>query len=205
MAEKISGIYKISNLQNGKVYIGQSVDINARWSNHRSELKRNKHGNLFLQRSWNKYGEQSFEFSIIERDSQENLNERETYWCNFFKETLGKDKVYNLGHTGIKSTMSENQRHLISNSKKEFYKNHPEALKQMSVERSGKMNPMYGVSGAKHPRFGKTHTEEVRKIMSEKAKGRKMSVQSSIKKREKMLGEKNPMYEKNILKKLRKK
>ena len=36
MKKKISGIYKIENLINHKVYIGQSKDINKRWSRHRS-------------------------------------------------------------------------------------------------------------------------------------------------------------------------
>ena len=44
------GIYKIENKVNGKVYIGQSIDINTRWYNHRKELNGNRHHNEHLQR-----------------------------------------------------------------------------------------------------------------------------------------------------------
>lgn len=43
------GIYKIENKVNGKVYIGQSIDIKIRWYNHRKELNGNRHHNEHLQ------------------------------------------------------------------------------------------------------------------------------------------------------------
>ena len=35
----VCGIYKIENIVNGKVYIGQSIDIYNRWQNHKTKLK----------------------------------------------------------------------------------------------------------------------------------------------------------------------
>lgn len=61
-----SGIYKITNIKNGKFYIGSSVDINSRMRGHRSALRNNSHSNKYLQNSWNKYGEDNFEFSVLE-------------------------------------------------------------------------------------------------------------------------------------------
>ena len=49
------GIYKIENKVNGKVYIGQSVNIKKRWKQHKYELNSNNHVNKHLQASWNKY------------------------------------------------------------------------------------------------------------------------------------------------------
>ena len=63
---KNSGIYKITNLINKKYYIGSSLDIKRRWKEHRRNLIKNKHNNIHLQKSWNKYGENSFLFEIIE-------------------------------------------------------------------------------------------------------------------------------------------
>ena len=56
------GIYCIENTINNKKYIGQSVEIENRWSKHRSELNKNKHDNDYLQKSWNKYGEKILNF-----------------------------------------------------------------------------------------------------------------------------------------------
>ncbi len=78
------GIYKIKNLLNGKLYIGQSVNIEQRWRMHIIELKNNRHHSACLQNAWNKYGEENFEFSIIEECQIDQLNLREMYWIDKF-------------------------------------------------------------------------------------------------------------------------
>ena len=60
------GIYKITNIKNGKYYIGSSKDIINRLSKHFSELKSDSHRNKHLQSSYNKYGLDSFKSEIIE-------------------------------------------------------------------------------------------------------------------------------------------
>lgn len=76
------GIYKIENLINGSIYIGQSIDIEKRWSTHISILNQNNHYNAHLQNAWNKYGSENFKFSIIEECKQFELNDREIYWID---------------------------------------------------------------------------------------------------------------------------
>lgn len=76
----ISGIYYIKNKINGKIYIGRSNNIYLRWSHHKSELRRNIHGNEHLQRSWNKYKEDNFEFKIIKECSEFDSYELEKYY-----------------------------------------------------------------------------------------------------------------------------
>lgn len=66
MATKISGIYSITNTVTNKKYIGSSINIHHRWEVHRSQLKRGKHHSIHLQRAWDKYGEASFIFELIE-------------------------------------------------------------------------------------------------------------------------------------------
>lgn len=59
------GIYEIVNRVNGKRYVGSSVDIRARWMTHLRELRKGTHHAQHLQRSFNKYGEDSFEMNTL--------------------------------------------------------------------------------------------------------------------------------------------
>lgn len=97
------GIYKIENLVNGKVYIGQSININQRWSKHKADLRHNNHDNVHLQNSWNKYGEDSFSFEVIENCSEQELNDKEIYWINEYN-SYEREFGYNLtlGGAGTK-------------------------------------------------------------------------------------------------------
>lgn len=91
----ICGIYKITNKINNKVYVGQSIDIYTRWTTHKNELNNNRHHNSYLQRAWNKYGEDSFCFDILEECSEDLLNEKECYYIELLKST-NKNYGYNL-------------------------------------------------------------------------------------------------------------
>lgn len=104
-----SGIYKIANLANGKIYVGSAVQIGRRWRYHRSCLRRNKNRSIYLQAAWNKHGEDSFIFSVLEIvDDKSKLLEREQYWID----SLGASKKgigYNISPTagstlGMKQT-----------------------------------------------------------------------------------------------------
>ncbi len=66
MLQKQSGVYAITCTVNGHRYIGSSKDIRQRWASHKSKLRKGKSECLILQNAWNKYGENTFEFSILE-------------------------------------------------------------------------------------------------------------------------------------------
>lgn len=59
-------IYSIRNKINGKRYVGLTRDITSRWYHHIYELRRGLHHSSKLQRAFNKYGEDNFEFSVLE-------------------------------------------------------------------------------------------------------------------------------------------
>ena len=81
--EKLVGIYLITNNINNKGYIGQSTDLKNREYSHLSYLRRNKHNNKHLQYSWNKYGEENFEFIIVEYCNIDIIDTRECYWIDY--------------------------------------------------------------------------------------------------------------------------
>lgn len=80
------GLYKITNLINGHIYIGQSVDIERRWDEHRKYYC-NPNGrsyNSALYRAFRKYGIENFQFQIVEECKQEALDTRERYWIDYY-------------------------------------------------------------------------------------------------------------------------
>ena len=83
MPQKLCGIYKIANTFNGKVYIGQSVDIRERFYEHKRKLRLQQHFNKYLQNAYNKYGEY-FEYEVIEECNLGELDRREMYWIGFY-------------------------------------------------------------------------------------------------------------------------
>lgn len=89
------GIYKIKNQVNGKIYIGQSINIEQRWYNHRNELNGDRHCNGHLQAAWNKYGEENFIFEIIEECILKDIDNKEKYWIDFYNST-NPNLGYNL-------------------------------------------------------------------------------------------------------------
>lgn len=80
MNSKLCGVYSITCVASGRVYVGQSVDIERRWRNHRSRLRSGKAQNRVLQGSWDKYGEENFKFEVLELVARDNLDNRELYW-----------------------------------------------------------------------------------------------------------------------------
>ena len=199
---KITGIYKIVNTINGHKYVGSAVDIGSRWYRHKWNLDRNAHHSQKLQNAWNKYGEEVFEFSVIEECEPIKgiLLGREQFWIDAL-EANGKTgyniaKVAGSPMFGRKHTKETLEK--ISISSKNIS---PETRKKMSESKKGKVNSpetrekiskankgnkwaeeqRLGISGESNHMYGKTHTPEVKEKLSELGKGRKHTEETKAK------------------------
>lgn len=77
------GIYKIENLINHKVYIGQSIHIERRWKEHCYPSK-----NTVIAKAIKKYGKENFSFQVLEECSEQELNEKEQFYIKKFNSVI---------------------------------------------------------------------------------------------------------------------
>lgn len=107
------GIYKITSPK-GKIYIGQSININRRWSEYLKLRRCEKQIRLYY--SFLKYGPQNHKFEIIEECLENQLNERELYWGLYYN-VLSKMGL-NLKLGNAKGKISEKTKKKISKAVK---------------------------------------------------------------------------------------
>lgn len=93
------GIYKITNISNNKCYIGQSVNIERRWMQHK-ETMNNPYIDAYNRELYNDmriFGLDNFLFEILEECSLEELNDKEKYWIQYYN---SYENGYNLTRGG---------------------------------------------------------------------------------------------------------
>lgn len=175
--EVICGIYEIVNIKNNKKYIGQSIDIKERWKRHKYELNTKIHFNEHLQNAWDKYGEESFQFNILEVCSSELLDERECFYIDMY-DAMNPENGYNLKNGGNGLQVSDESRAKMSEAQKNRWTE--EQKKELSLKYLGENNPFYGKhhtkeTGQKIANANKKRvwSNESRKKTSESSKGRK--------------------------------
>ena len=81
----VSCVYLLLCGTNNKPYIGSTRDFELRKKEHQRRLRRGAHENRKLQRAWRKYGEEVFEFSILETCGEGVRLDREQYWIDYYK------------------------------------------------------------------------------------------------------------------------
>lgn len=146
-----SGIYKITNIENNKFYIGSAIMLYKRWSTHKQQLKNNKHHSIILQRAWNKYGENKFIFEIIEFVNPEILILREQYYLDLFNPTNP-----NIGYN-INPIANSQKGRIVS----------AETRAKISIGNKGKHSKF----GKDNPNFGSTRSINTKKKMSKAQSG----------------------------------
>lgn len=194
------GIYRIKNKLNEKCYYGSSKNIEKRWRRHKNELRKNKHINTYLQNAWNKYGEENFVFEIIEECDESLLKEIEQKYLNTNPEynigllASGGDNLSNNPNKNIiiekiKKGSIDWVNSLSDEEKKEKYS---KPLDKNSNWKGGisfvyclvcgkkihqyakycKKHVVYDREKEKNSFYGKTHTDEFKKKLSELRKGK---------------------------------
>lgn len=133
-----TGIYKIENKINNKKYIGQSVNIEKRWREHRNDAFNSncKDYNMTIYKAFRKYGLNNFSFNIIEECESNELNDKEVYWVDYF----------NSYYEGYNETIGGNESHIHLGRPVELYdmegkyvKEYPnvtEAAKDLNISRN---------------------------------------------------------------------
>jgi hypothetical protein len=82
----MTGIYKITNLLNGKCYVGSSIEIGRRWKQHIGMcLSTSRYSQYPLYRAFMKYGTDNFDFEVLEECEPEELINKERYYYNLLR------------------------------------------------------------------------------------------------------------------------
>lgn len=122
-----SGIYCIVNIINQKQYVGSSQNLQMRLMQHRSRLRNKVHDNIKLQRSWSKYGEDNFQFYILEFCNKDDLSNREQFYIDtlkpWFNTILEVERIVLPEESRIK--MSKSRKEGIAQGTIELYQEKP--------------------------------------------------------------------------------
>lgn len=173
-----NGVYAITHKESGKQYIGSTgIGFAKRWGSHRHYLRRGKHPNPKLQHAWTKYGEEAFEFTVLEVITDEKtLIPREQHWLDTAK------PEYNLclvaGSTRGRKQSAEHKRK-IQEARKGF--KHTEESKRR-------------ISEAQRGKAGHMQTDETRKKISESLRGHGISDETRAKMSAAKMGNRNNRF-----------
>ncbi|MCX2885854.1 MULTISPECIES: NUMOD3 domain-containing DNA-binding protein [Bacillus] len=196
-----SGVYKITNKNTGKFYIGSSEDCEKRLKVHFRNLKNNRHINRYLNNSFNKHGEQVFIGEVVHiLPKEEAMAKEQWYIDNFYEEMYNISKSAYRG--GDLTSYHPDKTNIIlkrADSLKKVY------LKMSPEEKAKRWQY---VQGENNPMFGRKHTETTKLKISNHNKlyysthdnpfkGKKHSEESKAKLSEyasQRVGEKNPFY-----------
>lgn len=147
------GIYQIRQISSGKVYVGSTVrNFYDRLCAHRSVLRRNKHSSIYLQRSWNQYGEDDFVFEILEDiDDISNILKTEMNYINLLKSSnpeFGFNIAKEVSPNRLGHIQNDLTRRRISSRLKGVQKSE-QARANIREAKIGENNPMWGKKQSK--------------------------------------------------------
>ncbi len=136
----VAGVYKITNLINGKIYIGSSNNLYERNARHKRRLKVGTHDNPHLRSAVKIYGIDSFKFEVIEICDVSILIEREQFWIdstNCCNNEIGYNcKILANTSLGIKLSAQAKENLKKAHNNHETRRRHSEASKEMMKNRT---------------------------------------------------------------------
>lgn len=180
-------LYIILNKENGKFYLGSTKNIKKRKSTHFRQLKKGKHHSIYLQRAYDKYGTDAFIFVLIETSYKYIIREQELLDNIDFKDS------YNISKTATGGDMISNhpdRDKIIAASTKRLLnlpKQAPRYKEANSNWRGGKTFCDCGTRISSYAKccincidrtkennsfYGKTHSLETKKKLSQMRKGK---------------------------------
>jgi len=165
-----SGIYQIENKTNGNRYIGSTVNLRRRWREHLRKLRHVQHENQHLQAAYDKYGEEAFDFSVLEHiESVSLLAEREQHYFD----TLNPE--YNIAPTAGsclgRPCSPETRRRLRRFWTTERRQARANKMRRRVVSEKTRRKLSVALSGEGHPNYNKHLNEETCRKISEAQKG----------------------------------
>ena len=95
VATESSGVYKITRIKTGEIYIGQAVNVSTRWTDHvKAALGIGTLASSQLHRVMAEDGAENFLFELLEKTPKEKLRERESFYIDFYdSKTYGLNTI----------------------------------------------------------------------------------------------------------------
>lgn len=121
-------IYKVENLINHKVYIGQTNNPKRRFQEHKNKGYQTRENNL-LYRAFDKYGIENFSFEVLE-ENVSNYNEREKYWIKYYD---SHNNGYNMTDGGEEPPVFHNENHPMATHDRDDYEYIKYLLKETNI------------------------------------------------------------------------
>lgn len=124
-------IYKITNLIEHKIYVGQTKNLKRRMKEYKNKSKKlDKRSSYKMMKIINQYGFENFKFDILEEViNNENLNEREIFWIDKLN-SRNPDIGYNSKTGGLGGLLIDESKKLMSESSKGFRHSDEEKLRR---------------------------------------------------------------------------
>lgn len=129
---KISGVYKITNMVTGDFYIGSSKDVKLRLASHKWPSKWNQHPNNPMYLDMDRYGVDSFEFQVIAEVKPEQLKETEQKFIEMMKPTYNSNRANGLGIYKYKEYQKEYHK---TDKYKEYHKEYQKSNEYKKTHR----------------------------------------------------------------------
>ena len=144
MAEKIIGVYKITNTVTGDFYIGSSKDVKRRWACHKCLSKWKEYPNNQLYKDMQKYGIKQFVFEILEEVEPEHLKEKEQQFIEKLKPTYNNYNAKGWNVERYKKTQKEySKEYEKSDKRKEYHKERNKSDKYKEYQKKYYNQPCY--------------------------------------------------------------